>query len=73
HNSKTPGCGLGLSIVQQVVDLHAAHIALTQSRYGQGLLVMVTFAASTVTGNDVQHLPHNKLLDHKAATNETNN
>jgi two-component system, OmpR family, sensor histidine kinase QseC len=72
HNSKTPGCGLGLSIVQQVVDLHAAHIALTQSRYGQGLLVMVTFAASTVTGNDVQHLPHNKLLDHKAATNETN-
>lgn len=73
HNSKTTGCGLGLSIVQQVVDLHAAHIALTQSRYGQGLLVMVTFAASTVIDNDVQHFPHNKLIDHKVATNETNN
>lgn len=73
HNSKTPGCGLGLSIVQQVVDLHAAHIALTQSRYGQGLLVMVTFVASPVTGSDIQNVPHNKLLDHKAAADETNN
>lgn len=45
HNSQTPGCGLGLSIVQQVVELHAAHIALTQSRFDHGLLVMVTFAA----------------------------
>ncbi len=48
HNSQTPGCGLGLSIVQQVVELHAAHIALTQSRFDQGLLVMVTFAACSL-------------------------
>jgi two-component system sensor histidine kinase QseC len=73
HNSKTPGCGLGLSIVRQVVDLHAAHIALTQSRYGQGLLVMVTFVASAVTDADAKKANHNKSLDHKAATNETNN
>lgn len=46
HNSQTPGCGLGLSIVQQVVELHGAQIALTQSRFAQGLLVIVTFAAS---------------------------
>lgn len=46
HNSQTPGCGLGLSIVQQVIELHGAHIALTESRFDHGLLVMVTFAAS---------------------------
>lgn len=73
HNSKTPGCGLGLSIVQQVVDLHAAHIALTQSRYGQGVLVMVTFAANPVTDSDAHNPPHNNLPDHKAATDEKNN
>ena len=71
HNSKTTGCGLGLSIVQQVVDLHGAHIALTQSRFGQGLLVMVTFAASFAAGADTKSSHHNKLLDHKATTNET--
>jgi two-component system sensor histidine kinase QseC len=59
--------------VRQVVDLHAAHIALTQSRYGQGLLVMVTFVASAVTDADAKKANHNKSLDHKAATNETNN
>lgn len=47
HNSQMPGCGLGLSIVQQVVDLHNAHIQLTQSRFAHGLLVMVTFATYT--------------------------
>ncbi|UUA70857.1 ATP-binding protein [Cellvibrio sp. QJXJ] len=45
HNSQTPGCGLGLSIVQQVVELHNAQIALTQSRFDHGLLAIVTFAA----------------------------
>ena len=45
HNSQTPGCGLGLSIVQQVVELHSAQIALTQSRFDHGLLAIVTFAA----------------------------
>lgn len=73
HNSKTTGCGLGLSIVQQVVDLHCAHIALTQSRFGQGLLVMVTFAASLAACADEKNTHHNKLSDHRASTNETNN
>lgn len=73
HNSKTPGCGLGLSIVQQVVDLHSAHIALTQSRYGQGLLVMVTFVASTLASTDTHNVHQNKLLHLKAVTDEKNN
>lgn len=68
HNSKTTGCGLGLSIVQQVVDLHGARIALTQSRFGQGLLVMVTFAACTSlykhTTNAAHHLPDHKVTPH---------
>lgn len=72
HNSKTPGCGLGLSIVKQVVDLHAAHITLTQSRYGHGLLVMVTFMAQLAANGDANNSHNNKLLDHKVATNETN-
>jgi two-component system, OmpR family, sensor histidine kinase QseC len=43
HTSKTFGCGLGLSIVKQVVDLHAAEITLSESRFEQGLLVTVKF------------------------------
>jgi two-component system sensor histidine kinase QseC len=31
--------------VQQVVELHNAQIALTQSRFDHGLLAIVTFAA----------------------------
>jgi two-component system sensor histidine kinase QseC len=57
HNSQTPGCGLGLSIVQQVVELHNAQIALTQSRFDHGLLAIVTFAAiaAPVTIKKIEH------------------
>lgn len=70
HNSKTTGCGLGLSIVQQVVDLHSAHIALTQSRYEHGLLVIITFAASEAPLTEIQYPHTNKLLDHKVGEDE---
>jgi two-component system sensor histidine kinase QseC len=55
HNSQMPGCGLGLSIVKQVVDLHRAHIKLTQSRFNRGLLVMVTFSAYNPSGDDIKN------------------
>lgn len=45
HDSGTPGCGLGLSIVKQVVDLHHARINLTDSSFPSGLKVEVVFAA----------------------------
>lgn len=71
HNSKVPGCGLGLSIVQQVVSLHSAHISLTESRAGQGLLVMVTFAAAPQV--DTKQLPIAKQTDQQDRTNEMDN
>ncbi|PUA27014.1 MAG: two-component sensor histidine kinase [Cellvibrio sp. 79] len=53
HDSGTPGCGLGLSIVKQVVDLHQAHIRLTDSSFPSGLLVVVTFAANKKRENNL--------------------
>lgn len=45
HDSGTHGCGLGLSIAKQVVDLHQANIQLTHSSFETGLLVTVKFSA----------------------------
>lgn len=60
HQSDIPGCGLGLSIVKQVVDLHQAHINLTQSRFHRGLLVMVTFKACQTSLGDINNRPEER-------------
>ena len=76
HNSQTPGCGLGLSIVKQVVDLHGACIQLTQSRFERGLLVMVTFAAYVPSAQDMrnrqasQYVRDKSPLEDEASTHE---
>lgn len=41
HSSNEQGCGLGLSIVKHIVQLHKAHITLLPSRFKTGLLVQI--------------------------------
>lgn len=43
HDPAVSGCGLGLSIVKQVADLHGARIALRDSTFPSGLMVRVVF------------------------------
>jgi two-component system, OmpR family, sensor histidine kinase QseC len=42
HNSMVMGCGLGLSIVKHIVDLHHGKITLKDSSFKTGLLVEVS-------------------------------
>ncbi|MFZ6756177.1 ATP-binding protein [Undibacterium sp. Ji50W] len=42
------GCGLGMSIVKNVVDLHAAEIQLSSNQLSCGLVVTVRFASDAV-------------------------
>lgn len=46
NGSGVAGCGLGLSIVKLVADLHGARIALADSPFGSGLAVRVMFPAA---------------------------
>jgi len=43
HNSKIIGCGLGLSIVKHIVELHHANISLNPAKELAGLCVEVVF------------------------------
>jgi two-component system sensor histidine kinase TctE len=43
HDDATPGCGLGLSIVQEIAQVHGADVQLSSPAQGTGLLVSVAF------------------------------
>jgi two-component system sensor histidine kinase QseC len=43
HVADAPGCGIGLSIVKQVAELHKARIELRDSMFASGLWVRVVF------------------------------
>lgn len=45
HATAVEGCGLGLSIVQHIAQLHRANIRLGSSRFASGLSVKIRFPA----------------------------
>ena len=46
HDDDTPGCGLGLSIVQEVAQALGAEVQLSAPELGTGLVVTLVFPAS---------------------------
>ncbi|WP_160154664.1 ATP-binding protein [Microbulbifer sp. ALW1] len=56
HESRVPGCGLGLSIVHHIAELHRAQLVLGNSSLGSekspGLSVSVRFPVQVSTGRD---------------------
>jgi len=51
HPSDVDGCGLGLSIVQHIADLHHANIRMQNNDSTPGLTVSVFFPFATKAGN----------------------
>jgi len=49
NDSHAVGCGLGLSIVRQVAELHGATVSMSDAPSGQGLCVMVDFPLAPLT------------------------
>lgn len=54
HNSGVSGCGLGLSIVQRIVDLHGAQLVLGEAKHNRGLKVTISFPMQQVQAADGQ-------------------
>lgn len=48
HGSMSSGCGLGLSIVQYIAELHDAKISLEPSEFATGLLFSVAFSTKKI-------------------------
>ncbi len=57
HSSSTDGCGLGLSIVKHIADLHHANIVLENNADAPGLTVNVIFPVDIDTHLFVERIP----------------
>ena len=51
ENHTAPGCGIGLSIVMRVVELHNATLKMSSPDNGSGLIVSVCFPSYVDKGN----------------------
>ncbi len=49
HDSEITGCGLGLSIVQHIIQLHHGNIHLSHSKFTTGLAITIDFPLSNPT------------------------
>ena len=55
NSAAVTGCGLGLSIVRQIVEMHQAQITLGRSKELGGLSVSIVFSGKRVTEYDEQN------------------
>lgn len=53
HNSMSAGCGLGLSIVKYIAELHEARLQLEPSEFESGLLISVIFPAKIIPAESI--------------------
>lgn len=56
HATSADGCGLGLSIVQHIAELHRAKIRLGQSKFDHGLAVQVEFPPESDAEKEAEDL-----------------
>ncbi|MFC1795901.1 sensor histidine kinase [Pseudomonadota bacterium] len=61
HQSGEPGCGLGLAIVERIVEFHAASIAIEPSSFTTGTAFLISFPAVQGDSVSVPGRLHNKL------------
>lgn len=61
HQSGEPGCGLGLAIVNRIVEFHEASIAVERSGFPTGTAFLVSFPIDQTTGNAPTDRRHKKV------------
>ncbi len=55
QNHEVTGCGIGLSIVMRVVELHQASLSLNDSGFDSGLKVTISFPLSRAAANNTSN------------------
>jgi two-component system sensor histidine kinase QseC len=61
HQSGEPGCGLGLAIVQRIVEFHDASIAIESSRFNSGVALVISFPADQAASAPAPGRAHEKI------------